>query len=201
MVLADAGPFRGDEIIVEGERRGSNPYADPEAPYKVDRSGNSKLTEDILDTAKSISVIPKELIDDAGAKSFRDIIRTQPGVTIGTGEGGNAFGDRVFIRGFEARNDIYVDGVRDPGVISREVFAVQQIEILKGPSGAFAGRGSTGGAVSLVSKAPRDATFADIEATAGAPSRRVADGSFHTKSRIAATKAKAPPTINVAADP
>lgn len=168
IAAADAStPFLGDEVIVEGERRGSNPFADPAAPYKIDRSASSKLTEDILDTAKSIAVIPKELIDDAGAKSFRDIIRTQPGVTIGTGEGGNAFGDRIFIRGFDARNDVYVDGLRDPGVVSREVFAVEQIEILKGPSGAFAGRGSTGGAVSLVSKAPQSSNFADLEGTVG----------------------------------
>lgn len=167
IILADATPFRGDEIIVEGERRSSNPFADPEAPYKIDRSASSKFTQDILDTAKSIAVIPKEIMKDAGAKSFRDIIRTQPGVTIGTGEGGNAFGDRIFIRGFDARNDVYVDGVRDPGVISREVFAVEQIEILKGPSGAFAGRGSTGGAVSLVSKTPQLRNFGDLEATYG----------------------------------
>ncbi len=145
ILLASAAPSVRDEIIVEGEKHGSNPYADPAAPYKIDRSASSKLTEDLLNTAKSVSVISKELIDDAGATSFRDIVRTQPGVTIGTGEGGNAFGDRIFIRGFDARNDVYVDGVRDPGVVSREVFAVAQIEILKGPSGSFAGRGSTGG--------------------------------------------------------
>ncbi|MFC2951912.1 TonB-dependent receptor [Marinicaulis aureus] len=167
ILLASAAPTVRDEIIVEGEKRGSNPFADPEAPYKIDRSASSKLTEDLLNTAKSVSVIPKELIDDAGATSLRDIIRTQPGVTIGTGEGGNAFGDRIFIRGFDARNDVYVDGVRDPGVVSREVFAVEQIEILKGPSGAFAGRGSTGGAVSLISKAPQLTNFGDVEASVG----------------------------------
>ncbi|WP_411819312.1 TonB-dependent siderophore receptor [Hyphococcus formosus] len=154
-----------DEVIVEGERHGSNPFADPEAPYKIDRSSSSKLTEDLLDTAKSIAVLPKELIEDSGARTFRDVVRTQPGVTIGTGEGGNAFGDRIFIRGFDARNDVYIDGVRDPGVVSREIFAVEQIEILKGPSGAFAGRGSTGGAVSLVSKAPQFNNFGDLEAS------------------------------------
>ncbi|MEX6632677.1 TonB-dependent receptor [Hyphococcus lacteus] len=154
-----------DEVIVEGERHGSNPYADPEAPYKIDRSSSSKLTESLLNTAKSIAVLPKELIEDSGARTFRDVVRTQPGVTIGTGEGGNAFGDRIFIRGFDARNDVYIDGVRDPGVVSREIFAVEQIEILKGPSGAFAGRGSTGGAVSLVSKAPKFENFGDVEAS------------------------------------
>ena len=56
------------------------------------------------------------------------------GVTIGTGEGGNAFGDRFFIRGFDARNDVFVDGIRDPAVNIRENFFTEQVEILKGPS-------------------------------------------------------------------
>jgi catecholate siderophore receptor len=56
------------------------------------------------------------VIEDLGANSFREVVRSTPGVTLGTGEGGNAFGDRIFIRGFEARNDVYIDGLRDPGV-------------------------------------------------------------------------------------
>ena len=57
--------------------------------------------------------------------------RTTAGVTLGTGEGGNAFGDRFFIRGFDARNDVFIDGVRDPGVSVRENFFTEQIEILQ----------------------------------------------------------------------
>lgn len=143
-------------IVVTGERaEDANPNADPEAPFKVDRSANGKFTEEVRDTPKSMTVIPKEVIEDVGATSFRDIARTTPGVTLGTGEGGNAFGDRIFIRGFEARNDIYIDGMRDPGVSSREIFAVEQIEIVKGPSSAFMGRGTTGGSVGLESKRPQ----------------------------------------------
>jgi catecholate siderophore receptor len=164
-LAAAATPF--ETYVIEATRRGENPFADPDAPYKVDRSASDKLTQPILDTPKSITVIPKDLIDDMGASSFKDVMRTQPGVTLGTGEGGNAFGDRFYIRGFDVRNDVYIDGVRDPGVTSRETFAVQQIEILKGPSSAFAGRGSTGGAVSLVSKQPQSNLFADIDATIG----------------------------------
>ncbi|WP_156494572.1 TonB-dependent receptor plug domain-containing protein, partial [Erythrobacter sp. HI0019] len=74
------------------------------------------------------------------------------GVTIGTGENGNAFGDRYIIRGHEARSDVFVDGLRDPGMTTRETFAVDQIEITKGPSSSFAGRGSTGGAVNSITK-------------------------------------------------
>jgi catecholate siderophore receptor len=142
-------------IIVTGQREGDvNPNANPAAPYKVEKSQNDKFTEKLRDTPKTVVAIPKEVIEDLGANSFREVVRSTPGITLGTGEGGNAFGDRIYIRGFEARNDVYIDGLRDPGVTSREIFAVEQIEVVKGPSGNFGGRGTTGGLVSLESKRP-----------------------------------------------
>ena len=167
---ADEDP-QVSELIVTGER-GENPHVDPKAAYKVDTSASGKFTEPLLDTPKSVVVLSEQVIHDSGATSFRDLMRTQPGVTLGTGEGGNAFGDRIFIRGFDARNDVYVDGVRDPGVGSRETFAVEQIEILKGPSSAFGGRGTTGGAVSLVSKTARPGNFGDAEVMIGSDETR-----------------------------
>lgn len=146
-------------IVVTGHREDdANPNANPDAPFKIEKSQNDKFTEPLRDTPKTVVAIPKEVIEAIGATSFREVVRTTPGVTLGTGEGGNAFGDRIFIRGFEARNDVYVDALRDPGVTSREIFAVEQIEIIKGPSGNFGGRGTTGGLVNLESKRPK---FAD----------------------------------------
>jgi catecholate siderophore receptor len=156
------------QIIVNGQRETDvNPNADPDAPYKIDRSASDKFTEGVRDTPKSQYIIPKEVVEDIGATTFREVVRSTPGVTLGTGEGGNAFGDRIFIRGFEARNDIYIDGLRDPGVVSREIFAVEQIEIVKGPSGNFGGRGTTGGLVSLQSKAPSANDFVKVEGSLG----------------------------------
>ena len=166
----------GPDIIVSGHRPDdANPNANPEAPYKVERSQNGKFTEKLRDTPKTVIAIPKEVIEDMGATSLREVVRSTPGVTLGTGEGGNAFGDRIFIRGFEARNDVYIDGLRDPGVISREIFAVEQIEVIKGPSGNYGGRGTTGGLVSLESKRPLfDSSFLTGEAGVGtADYRRV----------------------------
>ena len=146
----------GPEIVVTAQRPGdANPNADAQAPYKVDRSSDSRFTEPVRDTPKSVTIIPKEVMQDIGANSFREVARSTPGVTLGTGEGGNTFGDRIFIRGFEARNDVYIDGQRDPGVSSREIFAVEQVEIVKGPSSAYLGRGTTGGSVGLESKRPK----------------------------------------------
>ncbi|MCA8904181.1 MAG: TonB-dependent siderophore receptor [Hyphomonas sp.] len=164
--------LRNETITVTDVTADTNPYGDPDAPYRAIRSASGLFTEDLLDTPKSITVITDETLHDLGAKSFRDLFRAQPGITLGTGEGGNAFGDRIFIRGFDARNDVYVDGVRDPGVGSRETFAVQQVEILKGPSSAFGGRGTTGGAVSLVSKKPGKGDWGDVEFTLGSDATR-----------------------------
>jgi len=176
-------------IIVRGHRDGdANPNAAQDAPYKVEKSQNDKFTESLRDTPKSVTAIPKEVIEDMGATSFREVVRSTPGITLGTGEGGNAFGDRVFIRGFEARNDVYIDGLRDPGVTSREVFAVEQIEIVKGPSGSFGGRGTTGGLVSLESKRPNlSDNFLTAEAGLGTDNfrRGTLDGNLVVSDRMA----------------
>jgi catecholate siderophore receptor len=165
-------PDEETPIVVTGRRPDANPYADPAAPYRVVRSASELLTEPLLDTPKGVTALSSDLLQDLGANTFRDVFRAQPGVTLGTGEGGNAFGDRIFIRGFDARNDVYVDGVRDPGVGSRETFAVQQIEILRGPSSTFGGRGTTGGAVSLVSKQPTEDNWGDLDLTVGSDDTR-----------------------------
>src|SRR5688572_3345279 len=135
--------------------------------YKVDRVQSPKMTEPLLNTPKSVVVIPKEVIRDQGFTSFKDVMRVQPGISIGVAEGGNALGDRILVRGFESRNDIFVDGMRDPGVVSREVFNTEQIEIVKGPGSAYVGRGATGGSVNIVSKTPQNQTFYRADGTLG----------------------------------
>ena len=154
-------------VTVTGRTADANPYADPAAPYKVDHLSSSKFTEPVVNTPRSVTVLTKEALDDQHSTTLREIGRTTAGVTLGSGEGGNAFGDRFFIRGFDARNDIFVDGVRDPGVSIRENFFTEQVEILRGPASSFAGRGTSGGAINIVTKQAKDATFYDVEASAG----------------------------------
>ncbi len=154
-------------IIESTTAKGANPYADPSAPYKVDRSASGKIIQNIQDFSKEITIIPKEAITDAGATSVKDVVRSQPGITIGTGEGGNALGDRFIIRGFEARGDVLVDGLREPGIVSRETFALEQIEISKGPDSTFAGRGTTGGAINMITKMPQSEDFNKVSVGVG----------------------------------
>jgi len=143
-----------DTVVIEDNKVSAeaNPYAEPDAPYKAKKLSDSKRTRDIADTPQTMTVLTKESIADSGKTELKDILSAQPGITLGTGEGGNSFGDRYIIRGYEARSDVFTDGLREPGLITRETFAIEQLEITKGPSSTFAGRGSTGGAVNSVTK-------------------------------------------------
>lgn len=113
-----------------------------------------KYTEPLRNIPQTINVIPKEVIEQQGATTLREVLTNVPGITMTAGEGGVAAGDNMTIRGFNARNDIYVDGVRDLGPQSRDPFNLEQVEVVKGPSSTFTGRGSTGGTINLVSKLP-----------------------------------------------
>lgn len=145
----------------------ANPYADPVAPYKVDRLSSNKFTQPVLNTPRTVTVLTKEVLDDKNAFTLKEVGRSTAGVTLGVGEGGNAFGDRFFIRGFDVRNDIFVDGIRDPGVSVRENFYTEQVEILRGPGSTFAGRGTAGGAINIVTKQAGDRDFVDFKAIGG----------------------------------
>ena len=135
------------------EQKGSNPYANPNAPYKVEQSASGKLTEPLVNTPRTVTAVPKEVIQDQGVRDLRDLARTVPGLTIGSAEGGNSYG-AFAIRGFKSNNDIFVDSIRNPGNVIPDVFSVQQVEIYKGPSGGIAGRSTIGGAVNIISKEP-----------------------------------------------
>ena len=129
-----------------------NPNAEVGVPYKARTSGDERRTRPIAETPATIQVLTSQAIEDSGMTDLRAILGAQPGVTIGTGENGNAFGDRYIIRGQEARSDVFVDGLRDPGMTTRESFAIEQLEITKGPSSSFAGRGSSGGTINAITK-------------------------------------------------
>ena len=144
-----------------------DPYANPAAPYMATRvQASGKFPEPILNTPKSITVLTKDVLADQNATTLKQAILNTAGVTLGTGEGGNAFGDRFFIRGFDARNDVFLDGVRDAGVSVRENFFTEQVEIFRGPGSSFAGRGTTGGAINIVTKqATTEKSFYNMDTT------------------------------------
>ncbi len=108
----------------------------------------------LQDTPQTVQVIGQDELRAKGVSSLEQALRSVPGITIAIGEGGTLSGDQFKIRGFDAKDDVYVDGLRDFGVYSRDSFPYEEVQVLKGPSGALFGRGSVGGAINTVSKQP-----------------------------------------------
>lgn len=127
--------------------------------YKTEKASSPKLTMPLLDTPKTVNVIPSQVIQESASTTLQEALRTTPGITFAAGEGGTPAGDRPFIRGYDATSSLFVDNVRDTGSQTRETFDIESIEIYKGPSGAYQGRGSVGGSINLVTKQAKDEDF------------------------------------------
>lgn len=138
-----------------------------EDSYDRKDSSSVKFTQPLLDTPRSVTVIPREVIEDRGFTSLVDVLRTTPGITLGSGEGGTPLGDRPFVRGYEAATDMQIDGIRNIGRFTHEIYNLESVEVVKGPGGALNGRGSTGGSINLVTKSPLAEDFVSARITVG----------------------------------
>ncbi|WP_179490141.1 TonB-dependent receptor [Granulicella arctica] len=118
----------------------------------------TRFTESLTETPQSITVVPQFVLQEQGVSTLRDSLRNVPGISLAAGEGG-AQGDNLTIRGFTARNDIFLDGIRDFGSYYRDSFNYEQVEALEGPAGIEFGRGSTGGVINQESKVPEQRKF------------------------------------------
>lgn len=155
-VLAETGPEAGPQdatnlgtITVNGQ----TVKREPDSP---------EFVAPLVDTPRSVTIIPQQIIEQTAATSLQDILRTSPGITFGAGEGGQPLADRPFIRGQASGNNVFVDGIRDSGGQQREVFNLEQVEVVKGPDAVYSGRGSGGGSINLGSKAPRLTDFTRV---------------------------------------
>lgn len=128
--------------------------ASQEPAYKADKASSAKYTQPLVDTPQTLTVIKRQLIDQQGATTLTEALRNSPGVgTFSLGENGATnTGDAIYMRGFDSSSAIFVDSVRDLGSVSRDMFNIQQVEVLKGPAGTDTGRGSPTGSINLVTK-------------------------------------------------
>lgn len=125
------------------------------SPYQPDSVQSPKMTAPLLDTPRSVQVVPKQVMSDQSATSLQDVLQNSPGITFAAGEGGRAGGDLPIIRGQNAASSLFLDGVRDVSMQARDTFNLEQVEIIKGPDSVYAGRGGAGGSINMVSKAPK----------------------------------------------
>jgi catecholate siderophore receptor len=151
------------------------------------QQASPKAIAPLINTPRSIVVVDKQVIKDTAAATLVDALRTVPGITFGAAEGGNPIGDRPFIRGYDSQGSTFLDGVRDSAAQTREVFAVEQIQVVRGSDGTLGGRGSAGGSLNILSKLPETRDFVSGSISAGnAQYRRVTgDANVHLSPTIA----------------
>ncbi|OZI27784.1 TonB-dependent siderophore receptor [Bordetella genomosp. 7] len=148
--------------------------------YDVPVSRSPKMTAPLVDTPRTVQVVPQQVIQDQAATTLQDVLRNSPGITFGAGEGGRAGGDLPIIRGQNSAGSIFVDGVRDTSTQTRDTFNLEQVEIIKGPDSVYSGRGGAGGSINLVTKKPRANDFAEGSVQVGTDNnyRATADGNW-----------------------
>ena len=137
----EGGDASVDVIDVVGER--------------LEEGLGTRYTAPLLETPQTITLVPREIMDQQNLLTMREVLSTLPGITFTAGEGGGGYGDGVNLRGYTASSDISTDGVRDSAQYSRtDPFNLEQLELVSGANSVYTGAGSVGGSINLVTKRP-----------------------------------------------
>ena len=129
--------------------------------------GATKTDTLLIEIPQSISVVTAEQIAERGAQNYQEVFRYSGVDTERSGM--EVRGDFFSLRGFELKQ--YVDGLNTtPDFIygsRQEVFTLERVEILRGPSAVMYGAGSSGGLVNAVSKRPKFEFSGEVGLQAG----------------------------------
>ncbi len=135
-------------------------------------SAGTKTDTPLLESAQSISVVNRDLMDMIGAKNTAEALRYSAGVNVGA-YGVDSRVDEISVRGFRTgsfANNLYLDGLRPPGSSSGATasatqfdgFGLERVEVLRGPSSVLYGQIAPGGLVNATSKRPTDYARGEI---------------------------------------
>ncbi|HWM41749.1 MAG TPA: TonB-dependent siderophore receptor [Burkholderiales bacterium] len=160
------------EVRVRGEQEG----------FRTESTGTATRTETPMrDIPQFINTVPQDVIRSQGATTLGDALRNVPGISYAAPEGGTQANNVYYLRGFPAGGDLFLDGVRDIGEYNRDLFNIEQVEVLKGPSSLMFGRGSTGGIIHQVSKTPGLLPIREVALELGSDSKKRLTGDLNVK--------------------
>lgn len=115
----------------------------------------TKTDTALIDTPQAISVVTAAQFLDRGALTMQETLRYSAGVTS-EAYGLDTRSDQPAVRGFYTVQ--YLDAMTKLfgySLIPRaEVYTLDRVEVLRGPSSALYGKGNTGGVTNMVSKRP-----------------------------------------------
>ena len=152
----------------------------PEAKttYQATTTAIGKGKQALRDIPQSVTVVTEKLIADRNLDTVKDVLHQTAGITFQAAEGGE---EDIRLRGFslQTTGDIFLDGVRDPAIYDRDTFNLDRLELLRGSASMLFGRGSTGGAVNQVTKAPYLQNANEVNVTVGNHAYLRATGDFN----------------------
>ncbi|WP_084678908.1 TonB-dependent siderophore receptor [Methylocystis sp. ATCC 49242] len=129
----------------------------------------TKTDTPIMDIPQSITIITQQQLQDRNSLTLNQALTYVPGVTVAQGEGQR---DQITIRGQPTTADFYTDGVRDDAEYYRDLYNMQAVEVLKGPSALIFGRGGGGGVVNRVTKKADGETLRNVQVSTGSFGRK-----------------------------
>ncbi|MBI1357411.1 MAG: TonB-dependent siderophore receptor [Acidobacteria bacterium] len=134
----------------------------------------TKMDIPLLETPQAIAIIPREQLEEQKPLRLQDAMRYSAGVATGL-YGQDARGDWMSMRGAEDSGQ-YLNGLRMLfnyyNNVRPEPFALERIEVMRGPSSVLFGQSGFGGVINLVSKRPLQQHHREIEVQLGSYRRR-----------------------------
>lgn len=154
--------------------------ANSETRFYAKESSSSKRVQPLLDTAKTTQVLTEQTLKEQNLLSLQDALATTPGISFSAGEAGGTLGDRINLRGYDAKNNITADGIRDTAIITRtDLFNYDAVEVNKGANSVENGAGQVSGGVNLVTKTPKNKDFNNVSVGLGTDDYKRFTGDFN----------------------
>ena len=155
--------------------------ADPSPDgYRATTTRSTKVLQDPHEVPQAITTVTRSIMTEQQASTLREALRNVSGVTFNAAEGGRS-GDNMMLRGFYTFGDIYLDGIRDTAQYNRELFNLEQIDVLRGASAMLFGRGQAGGVINQVSKVPYLVDRGTVSTTVGTQGYQQVAGDLNKK--------------------
>lgn len=144
----------------------------------ADRASTATKTDTPLtETPQAISVVTSDLFVDRGALNLQETLRYSAGVAADAW-GLDTRGDASTIRGLDPVQ--YLDGMRKlynfSPMARPEVYGLERVEVLRGPSSVLYGAGAAGGIINAMSKRPSFRSAGEIGLQVGNFDRRQLQG-------------------------
>ncbi|WDH50746.1 TonB-dependent siderophore receptor [Pseudomonas chlororaphis] len=128
----------------------------PVQGYRATRSASATRTDTALhETAQSVSVVPRDVVEDISATRLQDALDYAGGVGRANNFGGQGL-TTFTVRGFTT-GEFYRNGfpINRGYPNAPDANTIERLEVLRGPASSLYGRGDPGGTFNVVSKQPQ----------------------------------------------